>query len=225
MAHHSQRLGFSRLADHLADCGKVEPELVQGLYEASRAGGQPLPQALVEGDLLSDWDLAREICEVFQLAFVPVDVAKPDAELLSLFDANFLLEHGLVPLARFGDLVTIIMPGIVEADTLGSLAALSDLSIQPVVGTVQGNRDWLAKHLAPKNEGAPGEWGSLFDEGDAAVKAALDPDQEPSAEEPLSPLPNKNEPSRGPSMAQLLGDEHLDLPPAPHFEEQKRESQ
>ncbi|MDE0903842.1 MAG: hypothetical protein OSB42_04350 [Planctomycetota bacterium] len=225
MAHHSQRLGFSRLADHLADCGKVEPDVAQGLCEASRAGGQPLPQALVEEGLLSDWDLAREVCEVFHLAFVPVDVAKPDTELLSLFEPGFLLEHGLVPLARFGDLVTMIMPGIVEADTLGSLAALSDLTIQPVVGTVQGNKAWLAKHLTPKNEGAPGEWGSLFDEGDAAVKAALGPDQESSAEEPLSLLPNKTEPSQGPSMARLLGDEHLDLPPAPHFEEQKRESQ
>ena len=130
MDHHSQRLGFSRLADHLADCGKVEPELVQGLYEASRAGGQPLPQALVARHLLSDWDLARGIRERFQLAFVPVDVAMPASHLRSRSSANSLPEPGLVPLPRSRDSVTLLIPGIVGAHRSRSLEAASGLRIQ-----------------------------------------------------------------------------------------------
>ncbi len=222
MAHNSQRLDFGRLADHLADRGKLEADVLQGLLEASGAGAQPLPQALVEGGFLSDWDLAKSVCEAFNLAFVPVDVVKPDPALLELFDPKVLLEHDLVPLARFGGMVTMIMPGLVQADTLGSIAAVSDFLIQPVVGTVQGNQAWLAKHLAVKEE-VSGDWGSLFDQGDAAVNAALDPTGgELSLEALPDLLPEAGQSPSDPSKAQLLSDEDLDLPAAPQFDERQR---
>ncbi|HIL37289.1 MAG TPA: hypothetical protein EYG26_07410 [Planctomycetes bacterium] len=225
MAHNPPRLDFGRLADHLADRGKLEADVLRGLLEASSAGAQPLPQALVEGGFLSDWDLAKSVCEAFNLAFVPVDVVKPDVALLELFDPKVLLEHDLVPLARFGAMVTMIMPGLVQADTLGSIAAVSDFLIQPVVGTVQGNQAWLAQHLAVKEE-VSGDWGSLFDQGDAAVNAALDPTgEELSLEAPPDLLPEVGQAPSGPSRAQLLSDEDFDLPPAPQFDERQRKPQ
>ena len=226
MAHNFPRLDFSRLADHLADRGKVQPDVLQGLLEASSTGAQFLPQALVEGGFLSDWDMAKSVCEAFNLPFVPVDVVKPDVALLELFDPKVLLEHDLVPLARFGAMVTMIMPGLVQADTLGSIAAASDFLIQPVVGTVQGNQAWLAKHLAVKEEEGSGDWGSLFDQGDAAVNAALDSTgEELSLEEQPDLLPEVSQPPSDLSKAQLLSDEDLDLPPAPQYDEQQRKAQ
>jgi hypothetical protein len=215
MAHHSQRLDFGRLADHLADRGRVDAEVLRGLLEASSTGCQPLPQALVEGGFLSDWDLAKSVCEVFQLAFVPIEVATPNPELIQLFDPATLLKHGLVPLVQFGATVTVIMPGLVEADTLGELAAASDLTIQPVVGTIQGNQAWLAQQIKT-TEGESSEWGSLFDEGDAAVKAALDPAD--PLETPGGALPVPAPTKASISRAHLMGDEGLSLPPAPAFE-------
>ncbi len=225
MAHNSPRLDFGRLADHLADRGRVEVDVLQGFLEGASTGGVPLPQALVEGGHLSDWDLAKSVCEAFNLAFVPVDVVKPDVTLLELFDPQILLEHDLVPLARFGAMVTMIMPGLVQADTLGSIAAASDFLIQPVVGTVQGNQAWLGKHLAVKEE-TSADWGSLFDQGDAAVNAALDSaSQELPLEAQPDLLPEVEQPSSDLSKAQLLSDKDLDLPPAPQFDEQQRKAQ
>ena len=215
MAHHSQRLDFGRLADHLADRGRVDADVMRGLLEVSSDGCQPFPQALVESGLLSDWDLAKSVCEAFQLAFVPVEAATPNPELLELFDEAVLREHGLVPLARFGAVVTMIMPGLVEADTLAALAAASKHTIQPVVGTVQGNEAWLAQHLTG-SQVKPSEWGSLFDQGDAAVNAALD--STGPLETPPAIVPETSKAESGRARAQLMGDECLDLPAAPAFE-------
>jgi hypothetical protein len=92
-----------------------------------------------------------------------------------------------VPIGRYGQLLTIAMPGMVPAEVLGLLAAETDLYIVPVVGTVQTNRRWIERHLQaelvaalPKlaAEEAPqetGEWGNIFDQGDAAVLLDLKP--------------------------------------------------
>ncbi len=72
---------------------------------------------------------------------------------------------------------------MVPADVLGLLAATTDLVILPLVGSVRSNRAWIEKNLVAqppaaaagahaegaRPTGTPGEWGSLFDQADAAV--------------------------------------------------------
>jgi hypothetical protein len=190
----SQRLDYSSLAASLGQKGLVEPQRLSMAMQAAEQSRLPFPEVLVGDGLISDWDLSRTVCELYNLAFVPVDAYPPNIDALEGLDLEFLRANRLVPLDRYGNLLTVAMPGIVPAEVLGMLAAQSDLHVLPVVGTVQSNNRWLIENIdqaaqarvaEPKGKAAnleaaiDDEWSNIFDEGDAAVleTLSLDPSE------------------------------------------------
>ncbi len=169
----TQRLDYSRLAEALTERDMVAIASIQELLNASNDGGQAFPEALVESNLIPDWDLSRVVCDVFHLPFLPIDQAKPNMDLLSLFDRSFLQSTALIPVSRYGNVLTIAMPAIVPADVLALLSAETDLFLLPIVSTVSSNRKWLEKNCPVQAFNDDDSWGSLFDEGDQAVQQTL----------------------------------------------------
>ncbi len=169
----TQRLDYGRLAEALTERDMVALASIQELLKASNEGGQPFPEALVESNLIPDWDLSRVVCDVFHLPFLPLEQAKPDKELLPLFNKAFLQASALVPVSRYGNVLTIAMPAIVQADTLALLSAETDMFLLPIVSTVSSNRKWLEEHCPVQKFAEDNSWGNLFDEGDQAVQETL----------------------------------------------------
>lgn len=184
---HNQRLDYSHLAEVLQERGMCEPMALREALQISQRGNAPFAEALVNASLVSDWELSRVVCELYNLAFLPVDSYDPDPAARKGLNPAFLVEHGLVPIGRFGNLLTIAMPGMVPAEVLGMLAADTDLTIVPVVGTVMSNRRWIERVLLQEVQAAlptvapevvqqtANEWGNLFDQADAAVLLDLKP--------------------------------------------------
>jgi len=213
-----QRLDESRLLEALQERGLVDSALV-----AEHEGEGSVIRALVFEGAVGDWDLSRVVSEVFHLPFLPVDLAQPDLEILRSLPSEALLAHGLVPICRQGNLLTVAMPGMVEAQALAEVGEETGMRVAPVVGTVLTNSRWLEENSNPgAPDGAPteepvalelnegeAEWGSLFDEGDAAVQSVLDDElgQEP------------NPPSISPAKPTEDAGEGSDaiLPPSPEF--------
>jgi hypothetical protein len=189
---HNQRLEYARLAEVLAERGMCEMQALREALQFSGRGQAPFAEALVNASLVSDWELSRVVSELYNLPFLTVDVCEADPNARKGINSAFLIEHGLVPMSRFGQLLTVAMPGMVPAEVLALLAAETDLYILPVVGTVQTNRRWIERTLqselaaalpttqSPQVVQEEGEWGNIFDQADAAV--LLD----------LKPLPNDN---------------------------------
>jgi hypothetical protein len=190
----SQRLDNNRLSEVLAERGLVEPQALREAANFALHGKIPMSEALVTANLVPDWELARVVCEIYNMPFLPVEMLDPDPRALEGIDAQFLIENCLVPVGRYGQVLTVCMPAMVPADVLGLLASTTDLVILPLVGSVRSNRVWIEKNLvvqsplpapaaalpakpgsaagaapAGAQQGAPGEWGSLFDQADAAV--------------------------------------------------------
>jgi hypothetical protein len=182
---HHQRLDHGRLAEVLHERGIANVDAIRELLQQSREGGMPFCEALVTTNLVPDWDLSRIVCETFSLPFLPVDMVEPNPKLKTELDMKLFRAHQLVPLDRFGQVLTVIMPALVPADVLAMLSAASDFVILPVVGTVETNRRWILENLgAGKAAEIEGGWGNLFDAADAAVNAALGGDvASPTAEE------------------------------------------
>lgn len=183
----NQRLDYSRLAEVLAERGVCEPQALREALQFSGRGHAPFAEALVNASLVSDWELSRVVCELYNLSFMPVDMYDPDPNARKGLNSAFLIEHGLVPIGRFGNLLTIAMPGMVPADVLALLASDTDMTVLPVVGTVQTNRKWIERHLQAELAAAlptptpedvaqgANEWGNIFDQADAAVLLDLKP--------------------------------------------------
>ena len=176
---YAQRLDDARLAEVLNERGMADVDVLRELLQSAQAGGVVFSEALVSSGTIGDWDLSRIICEIFQLPFLPVDTVKPDVAIMEDIDTAFLGEHGLVPIKRFGQVLTVAMPGMVSADVLAMLSANTDMVVLPVVGTVETNRRWLEEHGAeagPKSTSSSdgGGWSMMFDQADAAVQLSLD---------------------------------------------------
>ncbi len=147
----AHRLDYQGLAASLDQRGLVDAPRLQVALTTCNQTGQPFPEILVLDDLISDWELSRVVCELYNLPFVPVDFCIPDTEAMEGFDKQFLLNHRIVPVGRFGDLVTVAMPAIVPAEILGSLSAALDVHILPVVGTVMTNNMWISENIEDPN--------------------------------------------------------------------------
>lgn len=184
----SQRLDFASLAEVLGQRSMVEPERLAAALQISAQGTATLPEVLVHDQLVAEWDLARVVCELYGLPFLPVEMYDPAGSAMEGLDGDFLRLNKLVPLDRHGQLLTVCMPILVPAEVLGLLAAQTNLNVIPVVGTVSGNTTWFESNV--KESGAPNaplpkkaaaqaeaaaddDWSEIFDAGDAAVHLEL----------------------------------------------------
>ena len=176
-----QRLDYANLAEVLRQRNLVDRNQLSLALQTSTQSHIPFPEVLVSDNLIGDWDLSRVVADLYSLPFVPVDVYPPDENARDGLDIDFLRKHRLIPVDRFGDLLTVCMPAIVPADVLGTLAARNNMQVLPVVGTVTTNNQWFELHLpaevpGPLPQGAVTDWAELFDEGDARVLMDLTPD-------------------------------------------------
>ena len=177
MVKPNQRLTTKRIAEALSERGVSDWQVLHDALQVESRGERPFAEALVKANHVGDWELSQIVCEVYGLPFVPVEVAPPDRELIKLVDHDFLRKNCLVPVVRYGQTLTVSMPGIVPSETLSELEKLTELTVLPVVGTVRSNRNWLDEHVGQIPDPALpsiGEWGSIFDQGDAAVLLELD---------------------------------------------------
>jgi len=178
----SHRLDYATLAEVLGQRGLVDPQRLKMSLHLAQTGAVPFAEQLVVDGLIGDWDLSRIVCEIYGLPFLPVDFCSPSPDALAGLDPDFLRQHRLVPLSRHKRVLTVCMPALVHVDVIGLLESTADLHVMPVVGTVNGNNNWLAEHLPAEAPQAPtgqaGDWSNIFDEGDAAVLLNLDADPE-----------------------------------------------
>lgn len=191
---HSQRLEYSRLASAIVERGLSEAKRVHEALQIAENGHGAFADVLVNSNIVTDWELSNVVCDIYNLPFLTVDVVEPDPAARRGLDLQFLATHGLVPLYRCNGVLTVSMPGMVSADVLGEMTATTDLTILPVVGSVQSNRRWIAKVLedeikaalpsaqvAAEEEQPMAGWDQMFDVADAAVHQ--------SSAEPLVPAP------------------------------------
>ncbi len=185
----SQRLDYHRLTEALTERGLVTQETMNHILQQCAATGTLLPELLVAEELVSDWELCRVCCEVFNLAYLDVENYTPSSAALRDMDAEYLRIYGIIPLDRYGPVLTIAMPALVPSEVLDVLVVADVRRVVPVVSSVSSNRAWLQENLpapsAPTLDqirgvlpsGAAAEdldaWAGIFDAGDEAVQLEL----------------------------------------------------
>lgn len=198
--HH--RFDYTRFGEAFVERGLLDAETLRHVLAQCQATRTLLPEILVAESLVSDWEVSRVACELYHLPFLPVNLYEPDRDVLGQFDANFLRRFALVPLDRYGELLTVVMPGLVPSDVLESLRLGPSTRMMPVVGSVASNRQWLHEHLpgpapaaAPSGvdaslpalpadatlQGSDGDqdWLNIFDAGEEAVQLDIKSKQDP----------------------------------------------
>lgn len=183
----SQRLDYHRLAEALIERGLVTQETMNHVMQQCAATGTLLPEVLVAEELISDWELCRVCSEVFNLAFVDVENYPPSPAALKGLDADYLRVYGIIPLDRYGPVLTVAMPGLVPSEVLDVLAGSDVHRVLPIVSPVNSIRTWLRENLPapsvptldqirgllPSAGEDLGAWAGIFDAGEEAVQLEL----------------------------------------------------
>jgi len=150
MAKSVHRFDYSRFGEALVERALIDREVLNHVLRQTQVSQALLPEVLVRENLVSDWELSRVACELYHLPFLTVDHYPPSGTALDGYDLAYLRHFALVPLDRYGGLVTVVMPGLVPSEVLDGLRPEQGGRVLPVVGSVVTNRRWLNERFAPK---------------------------------------------------------------------------
>jgi len=153
----AHRFDYARFGEALVERGLLDRNVLAHVLQQCTATRSLLTELLVRENLVSDWELSRVACELYHLPFLTVEQYPPSATALDGYDIGYLRHYALIPLDRFGGLVTVAMPGLVPSDVLEGLRPGQNGRVLAVVGSVASNRRWLEERFAPS--AAPGKAG------------------------------------------------------------------
>lgn len=193
MAKSTNRFDYARFGEALVERNLIDRDVLSHVLRQVTATRALLPEVLVRENLVSDWEVSRVACEVYHLPFLPIDQYPPSATALDGYDLAYLRHFAIVPLDRFGGLVTVIMPGLVPSEVLDGLRPGQNGRVLPVVGSVASNRRWLEERFAPKGPAAPAR--AIAPGGPAAPpRSASGPAAKPApaqrVPQPAAPVPH-----------------------------------
>lgn len=177
------RLDYNRLAEALGERGLIAPDSLQHVLHQCLGSRVLFPEVLVSENLISDWEIARVVSEVFGLPFLTPQVYSPSPKALEGMKKEFLHQHDLVPLDRFGKLMTLAMPALTPSEIIGGFGREYGVEVIPVVSTVLSNRHWLYENMPIAQAPAPA----------APPAAAADENAMPDLDDVQSALPQNIE--------------------------------
>ena len=168
------KLTYPRLAEALIQRGSVDQTLVRQLLQESERSGQPLPELLVRDEIFSEWELVRLVSDHFTLPMIYPLQYELDSSLMKKFGIEVLRQKNLLPLAKFGDIVTMAMPILTPVTDLQELEREHKIEIFPFAAPISENSQILMEQGGKggkKNETIlDSSWEKLFDEAEATLQ-------------------------------------------------------
>jgi type IV pilus assembly protein PilB len=125
-----------RLGELLLQEGLInEKQLDTGLEEQKQTG-ELIGEILVRKGYVTESDIARTISTQFSVPYLSVSRYYIAPEMLSLFSLQELERNLFVPIDRFGDVVTIVVAGLLDQEVLDTIERQVKGTLQVYVGTV-----------------------------------------------------------------------------------------
>ncbi|MEW6283901.1 MAG: hypothetical protein AB1758_35135, partial [Candidatus Eremiobacterota bacterium] len=124
------------LITSLADAGLVYPQAIRAVLADPRYANMSLAQALVEGKLIGEAELARFMADLFHIEYVSLQAGDVRPELLRLLPLQVMEGWAVVPYRKEGDLLTVAMADPLDVATEDIVRGLTHgLRLAKVVAT------------------------------------------------------------------------------------------
>ncbi len=144
-----------RLGDVLVAAGLLTPSQVEQASARQQTLGCRLGEALVRDGVLSqdqvNWALARHL----RLPYVEVSPDSLDADLARRLRPGLLYQHGVIPLLRLGNVVTLAMADPTDSEAVREVADALGCDVQRAVARGEAIRRALDAVLTPAQPPAP----------------------------------------------------------------------
>ena len=178
------RITNLRLAEILSQNGILSREEMGDAIAAQESSMESFVSVLISAGYLTEWELARLVAEYFQLPFLQGERYEIQKDVVSLLEEDFLFNHMVLPLDKFGKVLTVVMPIMVPGEILEKIQIDKGFDVFPIVGLYSENKKKLYELYPdhPKEEVKTKKsikeefgkaWETIFDLGDEAVKKDL----------------------------------------------------
>lgn len=135
------RLTRKRLGELLLDEQLVSNEELENALSDQKKCGGILGEILVSKGVIAEEDVARVIARQYGLPFIDPAQYQISDDVKDIFPEAALLKYRFVPLDIFGDLLLVVVGGIVEDDIVAELEKISNRKVHIMVGTLSSIRD------------------------------------------------------------------------------------
>ena len=189
-----EKLTAIRLAEVLTQKGAVETSAITDALYAQDKHGEPFVDLIVGGGHITEWDLVKLVVENFQLPFIMASNYDISDEAKDRIPKDVLFANLIVPLDVFDEAISVVLPIITPYQTLMKVQRQLNCELFPYIGLPSENKKVLGE-LYPEFDGwvkadklrreqkvaarpakvdkGPGDWMSIFDAGDDAIKKGL----------------------------------------------------
>ena len=135
-----------RIVDALLSRKLVAPEQLEEILSVQRTRGGSLQNLLVERGLVSETDLLAAVSQGIGIPLISLSRMKLDPNLRALISREMALQYQLVPVACMGQTLTIAMADPLNVFALDTIAAMTGLSVNPLLATVKDIRDAIDQY-------------------------------------------------------------------------------
>ena len=141
-----RRIVTKLLGELLIERGTItRPQLEEALARQHSRGGL-LGQILVELGYAREDDIAQMLTTQYGLPFLPLREYTVDPEVVKLIPEPVARRHGLMPVDRIGDTVTIAMADPLNRQAIEEIERLHHCTVQVFVTTMSDVLDAITRH-------------------------------------------------------------------------------
>ena len=152
-----RRTTGKKLADVLVDEGILTKAQVGEASKYLRQPEDPLGPHLIRCNFITPWDLAKAVCVHFSLPFFDLTGFKAKKDVDGLLDPAFLHGYGILPIDKFGKIITLAVCESLSANVLQAIVDKTQLSPYMYVAPydkIRGKLEEIVPYEAPGAEPA-----------------------------------------------------------------------
>jgi hypothetical protein len=129
--HHKR----ARLGDLLVEAGVITQEQLATALEHQRQTGSRLGDVFVQLNFVTEPQMKEALCKQFQVPFVDLDTLALDQGLTQYLSRAYSNHHGVIPIAKLGDRLTIAIEDPAATEVIEDLRAATGCRIDVVTAT------------------------------------------------------------------------------------------
>ena len=167
-----EKLNYVRLAEALAQDGNLDQSYLSEILKESDRDDSHFPALLIRDDVISEWELTRITSEHFGLPILFPMQYDLDPKVFQMAEDEFILKNNILPLGRFGHIITVVMPVLSPFTVLEQIEKMLKAEVFPFVGPISENTQILMDyhHQRKDKAGELSGWERMFDEIDATIE-------------------------------------------------------
>lgn len=154
---HIQRMTKRKLGEVLLHENLVTKEQIEEALGEQAQTGELLGEILVRKGYVSEKNIAETIATQYSFPYLEPDQYYISSEVVQLLPVEVVDKHSVLPLDRFGDLLTIVVAGPLHEDVLQEIEEITGCQVQIFISTVTAVRKAIEALKDNRRREAPAE--------------------------------------------------------------------